>query len=54
VLVIAVHEGKSYLYRDIAKEFAVIGGETFTWGIRDFQYVYRVGGATVYDTRRSS
>lgn len=42
VLVIAVHEGKSYLYRNVAKEFAVIGGDAFTWGLRDFRYHYRV------------
>ena len=45
VLVIAVHEGKSYLYRDVAKEFAVVGGDTFTWGLRDFRYEYRVSAS---------
>ncbi len=53
VLVIAVHEGKSYLYRDVACEFVVVGGDAFTWGLREFRYQYRRGGQLLYDTTGS-
>jgi ABC-type polysaccharide/polyol phosphate transport system ATPase subunit len=49
-LVIAIHEGKSYLYRDVMKEFAVVGHDRLTWGLRDFRYRYRVQGELAYDT----
>lgn len=52
VLVIAIHEGKSYLYRNVMKEFAVVGHDRLGWGLRDFRYQYRVGGTVVYDTTR--
>lgn len=42
VLVMPIHEGKSYLYRDIVKEFVVKGGERLSWGVLDFKYSYRV------------
>ncbi len=42
-LVIAIHEGKSYLYRNVVKQFAVLGNGRLTWGIKDFKYEYRVG-----------
>jgi len=41
-LVIAVHEGKSYLYRNVVKMFSVVSGRTLTWGLRDFNYRYEV------------
>ena len=50
VLVIAVHEGKSYLYRNVAAEFAVVGQDAFTWGIRDFKYRYLSAGKTIFDS----
>lgn len=50
VLVIAVHEGKSYLYRNVAAEFAVVGKDAFTWGIRDFKYRYLSAGITIFDS----
>lgn len=50
VLVLAIHEGKSYLWRDVIKEFSVVGDGNFNWGLRDFRYVYKVAGQTVYDT----
>lgn len=53
VLVIAIHEGKSYLYRDIVTEFVVTGANTFTWGLREFQYRYIKNGKTIHDTRLS-
>jgi hypothetical protein len=49
ILVIAIHEGKSYLYRNVVKEFAVTGSGPFTWGVRDFRYSYRVNGEVVYE-----
>lgn len=42
VLVMPVHEGKSYLYRDIVKKFVVTGQDRMTWGLTDFRYEYRV------------
>ncbi len=41
-LVLAVHEGRSYLYRNVVKMFSVVGGPALTWGIRDFKYRYEV------------
>ena len=43
VLVMPIHEGKSYLYRDIVKKFVVRGGGEMSWGLTDFQYEYHVG-----------
>lgn len=42
VLVLAVHEGHSYLYRDIVKEFKVINNHDLTWGVMNFEYHYHV------------
>lgn len=42
VLVLPIHEGLSYLYRGIAKEFRVSGTETDTPVIKEFRYEYRV------------
>lgn len=42
VLVIPIHEGHSYLYRNVAKEFQVTGNNRITWGIIDFKYEYIV------------
>lgn len=42
VLVMPIHEGKSYLYRDIVKEFVVKGGERLSWGVLDFKYSYHI------------
>lgn len=50
ILVMAVHEGRSYLYRNVIREFAVMSGDTMSWGIRDFRYSCRVNSKTVYDT----
>lgn len=46
VLVIAVHEGKSYLYRNVIKEFAVVGNGRLSWGISDLPYSYNVEQAS--------
>ncbi len=43
VLVLPVHEGHSYLYRDIVKKFRVIGVRSqMTWGLFTPAYRYRV------------
>ena len=42
VIVMPVHEGKSYLYRDIVKEFVVTGNDRLTWELVDFRYEYEV------------
>ncbi|MEN6627911.1 MAG: ATP-binding cassette domain-containing protein [Candidatus Sumerlaeia bacterium] len=42
VLVMPVHEGKSYLWRNIVKEFVVVSRERFTWHLTDFDYSYEV------------
>ncbi len=41
-MVLAVHEGRSYLYRNVVKFFAVVGDGRLNWGIRDFRYRYEV------------
>jgi ABC-type polysaccharide/polyol phosphate transport system ATPase subunit len=51
VLVMPIHEGKSYLYRDIVKKFVVTGRDQMSWGLTDFQYEYEVG-ATGDATKR--
>lgn len=42
VLVMPIHAGKSYLYRDIVKEFAVKAGTRMAWALMDFTYEYTV------------
>lgn len=42
LLVMPIHEGKSYLYRDIVREFVVVGDDRLTWELADFRYDYRV------------
>lgn len=42
VLVLPIHEGHSYLYRNVVKEFVVTGNKGMTWGIMDFKYDYQV------------
>ncbi len=42
VLVMPIHEGKSYLYRDIVKEFVVKAGDRLSWGVLDLKYSYQV------------
>jgi hypothetical protein len=42
VLVMPIHSGYSYLYRDVVKEFVVTGDGRMTWGLIDFQYNYEV------------
>ncbi len=46
VLVMPVHEGKSYLWRNIVKEFVVVSRERFTWHLTDFDYTYEVLNGT--------
>lgn len=54
VLVIAIHEGKSYLYRNVVKEFVITGGSRMTWGLSDFKYEYKVGEESTELQARSS
>ncbi len=42
VLVMPIHEGHSYLYRNIVKEFLVVKNEYLTWGLINFKYDYDV------------
>ncbi|MCL5269646.1 MAG: ABC transporter ATP-binding protein [bacterium] len=42
VLVMPIHEGKSYLYRDVVKEFVVRGDGRLTWQLTDLTYNYTV------------
>lgn len=42
VWVMPVHEGKSYLYRNVMKEFAVTGHGAMTWELIDLRYEYHV------------
>lgn len=47
VLVMPVHEGKSYLYRDIVKEFVVLGDGTLNWEYVDLRCEYFVDSHAV-------
>lgn len=40
IFLISIHEGRSYLYRDVVKKFSVLSSGSLTWGIRDFKYRY--------------
>lgn len=42
ILLMPIHAGHSYLYRNIVKEFQVINDNRMTWGIIDFEYDYQV------------
>ena len=42
VLVMPIHEGKSYLYRNVVREFVVKNRDRLTWAVLDFQYDYEV------------
>lgn len=42
VLVMPIHEGHSYLYRNIVKEFVVVGSKQMTWGLLTPRYEYKV------------
>ena len=42
ILVMCIHDGKSYLYRNIVKRFIVTSGDRFSWGVKDFAYTYDV------------
>ncbi|MBI3119309.1 MAG: ATP-binding cassette domain-containing protein [Candidatus Hydrogenedentes bacterium] len=42
VLVMPIHEGHSYLYRNIVKQFVVLGGKHMTWGLMTPSYEYHV------------
>lgn len=42
VLVMPIHEGKSYLYRDVVKRFFVRSAGRLAWAVLDFRYEYKV------------
>jgi len=42
ILVMPIHEGKSYLYRNIVKNFVVTSRKLLYWGIIDLQYDYHI------------
>ena len=42
VIVMPIHEGHSYLYRDVVAQFVVRAGEKLTWGAMNFDYDYQV------------
>ena len=42
VLVMPIHDGKSYLYRDVVKEFVVKSGPAMAWNVADFSYDFEV------------
>lgn len=42
VLVMPIHEGHSYLYRNVVKEFTVISNGSLTWGMLNFKCRYEV------------
>jgi len=46
LLIMPIHEGKSYLYRNIVKEFVVTGRKRLTWQLVDFRYEYSVNAGS--------
>lgn len=44
VVVLPIHEGKSFLYRNVVKEFMVTSNGRFNWELVDFRYEYEVEG----------
>ncbi|HOR27844.1 MAG TPA: ABC transporter ATP-binding protein [Candidatus Sumerlaeota bacterium] len=42
VLMMPIHEGQSYLYRNVVKEFVVRSNGRLSWAVLDFPYRYRV------------
>ena len=46
VAVLPVHEGHSYLYRNVVVKFRVTGGGEVFWGMNDLSYEYTIGGET--------
>ena len=43
VIVMPISEGRSYLWRDIVKEFHVDGGGRLYWGIKEITHTYEIG-----------
>jgi ABC-type multidrug transport system ATPase subunit len=42
VLVMSIHQGHSYLFRDVVRQFTVLGSGDVFWGMKDFDVDYRV------------
>lgn len=42
VIVMPVHEGHSYLFRNKVAEFKVVRGDKMTWGVMSLEYDYKV------------
>lgn len=42
VIVMPIHDGQAYLYRDVVAEFSVQSGDRLTWGKVDFNYDFRI------------
>ena len=44
VAVLPIHEGHSYLYRNVVAKFRITGGGEMFWGMNDLSYEYTAGG----------
>jgi ABC-type polysaccharide/polyol phosphate transport system ATPase subunit len=53
VLVMPIHEGKSYLYRNLVQEFVVTKGDRMTWDMVDFRYEIEVESPPAQAKRKS-
>lgn len=42
VLILPIHEGHSYLYRDVVRTFSVTSNEKLVWGVLDLNHTYSV------------
>lgn len=51
VAVLPVHEGHSYLYRNVVAKFRVTGGGNMYWGMNDLSYEYTVPGKVYINGR---
>lgn len=51
VAVLPVHEGHSYLYRNVVATFRVVSGGEMFWGMNDLSYEYTVNGKVYVNGR---
>lgn len=42
VITMPIHDGHSYLFRDVVQSFKVLSADSLTWGINNFRYKYEV------------
>lgn len=41
-IILPIHDGRGYLYRNVVKEFVITGADNMTWELVDMKYTYTV------------